>query len=145
MRLTDYTDYALRTLMYLGAQRERLVTIQEVATVYGISKNHLTKVVHRLGVAGLVITVRGRSGGIRLGRAPASITLGAVVRLTEPDFTMVECFDEARNGCTLSPACLLRHVLGRATSAYLQELDRVSLASVLPFDAATPSALAVAE
>lgn len=132
MRLTDYTDYALRVLMYVGAQTGRLVTIQEIAVNHGISKNHLTKVVHRLGLAGLVQTVRGRSGGVRLARDPATITVGAVVRLTEPDFIMVECFDEARNTCTLSPICVLKHALGRATGAYLQELDRVSLASVLP-------------
>jgi Rrf2 family nitric oxide-sensitive transcriptional repressor len=132
MRLTDYTDYALRVLMYVGAQTGRLVTIQEIAINHGISKNHLTKVVHRLGLAGLVQTVRGRSGGVRLARDPATITVGSVVRLTEPDFIMVECFDEARNTCSLSPICVLKHALGRATGAYLQELDRVSLASVLP-------------
>jgi Rrf2 family nitric oxide-sensitive transcriptional repressor len=138
MRLTDYTDYALRVLMYLGAQRGRLVTIQEVADRHGISKNHLTKVVHHLGLAGLVDTVRGRAGGIRLARPASDILIGSVVRLTEPDFTMVECFDEARNRCSLSPACTLKHVLGRATGAYLQELDRVSLASVLPHAATSP-------
>lgn len=132
MRLTDYTDYALRVLMYIGARPGRLVTIQEIADNHGISKNHLTKVVHRLGQAGLVTTMRGRTGGIRLARAPSSITLGAVVRMTEPDFTMVECFDETRNSCTLSPTCILKHALGRATSAYLQELDRMTLADVLP-------------
>jgi Rrf2 family nitric oxide-sensitive transcriptional repressor len=132
MRLTDYTDYALRVLMYVGAQAGRLVTIQEIAINHGISKNHLTKVVHRLGLAGLVQTVRGRSGGVRLARDPATITVGSVVRLTEPDFIMVECFDEARNTCTLSPVCVLKHALGRATGAYLRELDSISLASVLP-------------
>jgi Rrf2 family nitric oxide-sensitive transcriptional repressor len=132
MRLTDYTDYALRVLMYVGAHPGRLVTIQEIADNHGISKNHLTKVVHRLGVAGLVSTMRGRTGGIRLARSAALITLGSVVRLTEPDFIMVECFDEARNTCTLSPVCVLKHALGRATSAYLQELDRMTLADVLP-------------
>jgi Rrf2 family nitric oxide-sensitive transcriptional repressor len=132
MRLTDYTDYALRVLMYLGAQANRLVTIQEIADVHAISRNHLTKVVHHLGLAGLVETVRGRAGGIRLARDPAAISIGSVVRLTEPDFTMVECFDEKKNSCSLSPVCVLKNTLGRATSAYLQELDRTSLASVLP-------------
>jgi Rrf2 family nitric oxide-sensitive transcriptional repressor len=140
MKLTDYTDYALRVLMYIGAHPERLVTIQEIADNHGISKNHLTKVVHRLGVAGLVTTVRGRTGGIRLKRDPASIMIGTVVRLTEPDFMMVECFDEARNTCSLAPVCVLKHVLGRATSAYLQELDRVPLASVLPLPPGGPAA-----
>jgi Rrf2 family transcriptional regulator, nitric oxide-sensitive transcriptional repressor len=132
MRLTDYSDYALRVLMYLGAQSNRLVTVQEIAEIHGISRNHLTKVVHHLGQVGLIETVRGRSGGVRLARDPATISIGAVVRLTEPDFTMVECFDEQKNTCALSPVCVLKNVLGRATSAYLQELDRTSLASVLP-------------
>jgi Rrf2 family nitric oxide-sensitive transcriptional repressor len=132
MRLTDYTDYALRVLMYVGALPGRLVTVQEIADNHGISKNHLTKVVHRLGQAGLVETVRGRTGGVRLARDPATITLGEVVRLTEPDFTMVECFDETRNTCSLSPTCVLKSALGRATGAYLHELDGIALASVLP-------------
>ena len=143
MRLTDYTDYALRVLMYLGAHRERLVTIQEVASAHGISKNHLTKVVHRLGVAQLVATVRGRAGGIRLAVDPERLMLGTVVRLTEPDFTLVECFDEARNNCSLSPVCVLKHTLGRATGAFLNELDRVSLSAVLAPQAPAPMAQSV--
>ena len=119
MRLSAYTAYALRVLMYLGTNRGRLVTIQEVASAHGISKNHLTKVVHRLGVAQLVATVRGRAGGIRLAVDPERLMLGTVVRLTEPDFTLVECFDEARNNCSLSPVCVLKHTLGRATGAFL--------------------------
>jgi Rrf2 family nitric oxide-sensitive transcriptional repressor len=132
MRLTDYTDYALRVLMYVGEHGGRLVTVQEIAEAHGISRNHLTKVVHRLGMAGLIDTVRGRTGGIRLARTPSEIPLGSVVRLTEPDFTMVECFDEASNRCVLSPACALKRVLACATAAYLNQLDCVSLASVLP-------------
>jgi Rrf2 family nitric oxide-sensitive transcriptional repressor len=131
MRLTDYTDYALRVLMYLGSQGKRLVTVQEIADVHAISRNHLTKVVHHLGQAGLIHTVRGRAGGVRLARDPALISIGSVVRLTEPDFTMVECFDEKKNTCALSPVCVLKNTIGRATSAYLQVLDRTSLASVL--------------
>jgi Rrf2 family nitric oxide-sensitive transcriptional repressor len=118
--------------MYLGAQSGRLVTIQEIADNHGISKNHLTKVVHHLGQARLVQTVRGRTGGVRLSCDPARVTIGAVVRLTEPDFTMVECFDEQKNRCILAPVCVLKNALWRATSAYLQELDRTPLASVLP-------------
>lgn len=131
MHLTDYTDYALRVLMYLGSQGDRLVTIDEVARVYSISRNHLTKVVHRLGQAGYVTTVRGRTGGMRLGRRPDDIQIGAVVRLTEPDFTVVECFDETRNTCSLSPTCVLKAVLGQATRNFLRELDGVTLANVL--------------
>lgn len=131
MRLTDYTDYSLRTLMYLGLNRDRLVTIQDIADVYGISKNHLMKVVHQLGLAGLVETTRGRNGGLRLKKEPEEINLGAVVRGTEPDFTMVECFDRAINSCILSPNCELHNVLRQATAAYLRVLDGVTLAHLL--------------
>lgn len=139
MRLTDYTDYALRVLMYLGTQSGRLVTVQEIADNHGISKNHLTKIVHRLGRARLVETVRGRTGGVRLACDLAKVTIGSVVRLTEPDFTIVECFDERKNTCVLAPVCILKNALWRATSAYLQELDRIPLASALP---RAPAALA---
>ncbi|MGH8808294.1 MAG: Rrf2 family transcriptional regulator, partial [Noviherbaspirillum sp.] len=86
MRLTDYTDYSLRTLMYLGMNRDRLATIQDIADAYGISKSHLMKIVQQLGQAGLVETIRGRSGGLRLGKEPEQINIGEVVRNTEPDF-----------------------------------------------------------
>jgi Rrf2 family transcriptional regulator, nitric oxide-sensitive transcriptional repressor len=131
MRLTDYTDYSLRTLMYLGLNREKLVTIQEIADTYNISKSHLMKVVHQLGVAGLVETVRGRSGGLRLGKEPEQINLGDVVRRTEPDFMMVECFSQAHNNCILSPSCELQGVLRQATAAYLNVLSGVTLADLL--------------
>lgn len=131
MRLTDYTDYSLRTLMYLGLNRDRLVTIQDIADAYDISKSHLMKVVHQLGLAGLVETIRGRSGGLRLGQEPEQINLAEVIRRTEPDFTMVECFDRAQNACVLAPSCELRNVLRQATEAYLEVLGRFTLADLL--------------
>lgn len=127
MRLTTYTDYALRTLMYLAANRDRLVTIQDIADSHGIAKNHLTKVVHQLGLLGVVETVRGRNGGLKLGREPAQINIGQVVRSTEPDFFMAECFDRQKSSCVLNPSCALKGVLGSATAAYLKVLDGVSL------------------
>ena len=139
MRLTDYTDYAFRVLIYLGMRPDRLVTIREIATAYGISKNHLMKVVHFLGLVDLVHTVRGRTGGIRLGGKPAEIRLGSVVRLTEPDFHIVECFDAARNRCVLSPDCELKHALACARAAYLERLDQVSLADLLQEQATSPA------
>jgi len=131
MRLTDYTDYSLRTLMYLGTHRDRLVTIQDIADTYGISKSHLMKVVHQLGISGLVETIRGRSGGLRLGKEPEEINIGEVVRGTEPDFMMVECFNRQINECILSPSCELQDVLRRATDAYLEVLNGVTLADLL--------------
>lgn len=131
MRLTVYTDYALRTLMYLAANRDRLVTISDIADVHGISKNHLMKVVHQLGLSGMVETVRGRNGGLRLNREPADINIGEVVRNTETDFYMAECFDPSGNQCLYSPACALKSVLRSATAAYLAVLDNVTLESLV--------------
>ena len=131
MRLTSYTDYALRSLIFLGLNRDRLVTIQDIADLHGISKNHLMKVVHQLGVSGMVETVRGRHGGLRLGREPADINIGEVVRYTETDFYMAECFNPDNVGCAYSATCTLKGVLGAATAAYLQVLDGVTLADML--------------
>ena len=127
MRLTTYPDYALRTLMYLAVNRERLVTIQDIANLHSISKNHLTKVVHHLGQLGMVATVRGRNGGLKLGWEPGDINIGAVVRQTETDFHMAECFHREDNRCVYASACVLEDVLGEATAAYLKVLDGVSL------------------
>lgn len=131
MRLTDYTDYSLRTLMYLGTHRDQLVTIQDIADAYCISKSHLMKVVHQLGLSGLVETIRGRSGGLRLGKEPEEINIGQVVRSTEPDFRMVECFNRELNECILATSCELHDVLRRATQAYLDVLAGVTLADLL--------------
>ncbi len=127
MRLTTYTDYALRTLMYLAVNRDRLVTIQDIANLHSISKNHLTKVVHHLGQIGMVTTVRGRNGGLKLGAEPADINIGNVVRQTESDFHMAECFHRENNRCVYASACVLEDVLGAATAAYLRVLDGVTL------------------
>jgi Rrf2 family nitric oxide-sensitive transcriptional repressor len=131
MRLTTYTDYALRTLMYLAANRDRLVTIQDIADAHNIAKNHLTKVVHQLGILGVVESLRGRNGGLRLGKEPVLINIGAVVRSTEPDFYMAECFDPAKNHCMLTSACKLKGVLYSATAAYLAVLDGVTLEDLM--------------
>jgi Rrf2 family transcriptional regulator, nitric oxide-sensitive transcriptional repressor len=127
MRLTSYTDYALRTLMYLALNRDRLVTIQDIADAHQIAKNHLTKVVHHLGMLGLVETIRGRNGGLRLGMEPNRINVGDVVRSTESDFFIAECFGEENGGCIYSASCALKGVLGRATGAFLNVLDGVTL------------------
>lgn len=127
MRLTAYTDYSLRTLIFLAMNRERLVTIQDIADAHGIARNHLTKVVHRLGALGYVETVRGRNGGMRLGREPADITVGEVVRHTETDFHMAACFDATAALCAYSPACALKAVFGKATAAFLDVLGAVTL------------------
>ena len=135
MRLTAFTDYTLRTLMYLGCNRDRLVTINDIADLHLISKNHLMKVVHQLGLSGIVATVRGRNGGLRLNVEPGKINIGAVVRQTENDFYMAECFDRNSNTCCYSSGCELKRVLGAATAAYLKVLDGVTLADLLAEEA----------
>ena len=131
MRLTAYTDYTLRTLIYLALHRDRLVTIQEIAELHDISKNHLTKVVHQLGMSEMVDTVRGRHGGLKLKLEPRDINIGDVVRSTESDFYMAECFDPASNTCCYSLACKLKAVLNSATKAYLAVLDDISLEDLI--------------
>jgi len=134
MRLTSYTDYTLRTLIYLGTNRDRLVTIQDIADNHLISKNHLMKVVYQLGTVDLVETVRGRNGGLRLKKDPSEINIGEVVRWTETDFFIAECFDRENNRCVLSPACRLQGVLVAATRAFLDVLDGVTLDQLLVLD-----------
>ena len=127
MRLTVYTDYALRMLMHLAVKDGGRVTITEVADAYGISKAHLTKVAHQLGVAGYVQTVRGKGGGLRLARPAEEIGLGEVVRHTEPDMALVPCFGPVHGPCPIVPACGLRGALYEARQAFLAVLDRYSL------------------
>lgn len=134
MRLTEFTDHALRLLMYLGACYGRLATIDEVARQYGMSRNHLAKVVNELAADGVIMTVRGRSGGIWLARDPREIRLGEVVRRTEPNFHMAQCFAGEIAGCPFGAACRLRRSLAQATEAYLSELNRLCLADLLSAD-----------
>jgi Rrf2 family nitric oxide-sensitive transcriptional repressor len=131
MRLTVYTDYALRVLMYVALHPERLPTIGEIASSYGISRNHLMKVVYELGLASYVVTVRGKNGGLRLARAPQDIVLGEVVRRTEPDKALLPCFEPIRAPCAITPACILRRALHEARSAFLDVLDGYTLADLV--------------
>jgi len=130
MKLTFYSDYSLRLLMYVSVKRNGLVTIQEVADVYGVSKNHLMKVAFELGRKGFLETVRGRGGGLRLARPPEKIGVGEVVRAMEEDFTMVECFDPKANQCVITGPCRLRGALSRALKAYFAVLDEYTLADL---------------
>lgn len=130
MRLTLFSDYSLRVLMYAAARDGRLIKIEETAATYRISRTHLTKVCHHLTKAGLLRAVRGRSGGLALAKAPSEIGIGEVLRLTEPDFTLVECFDGGR-GCTIAPRCRLQGVLHEALTAFLATIDRYTLADLM--------------
>ena len=133
MRLTNWTDYTLRVLMYCAASEGRAspVTISEIAQAHAISRSHLTKIVMDLSARGLLETTRGRGGGLRLLKPAKEIVLGDVVRSTESDFTMVECFDPGTNQCRLTTHCGLKGVLNAALQAYLQVLDGVTLADLL--------------
>ena len=131
MRLTLYTDYSLRVLVYLATKpKAELSNIKEIAEIYNISKNHLMKVTYELGKMNVIETIRGRNGGIRLAKAPEEINIGDIVRKTEEDFHLVECFDKENNQCVISPACGLKHVLNKALQAYLEVLDQYTLADV---------------
>ncbi len=127
MRLTVYSDYALRVLMYLAIKDDRLATIAEIADSYAISKSHLMKVVHQLGVAGYVETVRGRQGGLRLAKPAEEIGLGEVVRHTEPDMALVMCFEPVDAPCVVRPCCVLRRALTEACDAFFDVLDAYTL------------------
>ncbi|MBL8311346.1 MAG: Rrf2 family transcriptional regulator [Burkholderiales bacterium] len=130
MRLSDYTDYTLRVLMYCAQHRERLVTIAEIATFHNVSKSVLMKIVNALGQQGVLETVRGRGGGIRLGADAASVRIGDVVRAAETDFRLVECFDRDHNTCRIDRACALKRCLHQALNAYFAVLDAVTLADL---------------
>lgn len=138
MRLTNFSDYALRVLMYAAAQDDRLITIEETADVYGISRAHLMKVANHLTRAGYLKAVRGRSGGLALAKRPNRIKLGDVLRATEPDFALVECFT-SDNHCLITPRCRLRGVLKEALAAFTGTLDRYTLADLI----LTPEAFGV--
>jgi len=145
MRLSEYTDYSLRVLMYCARAPQRLVTIAELADHYQVSRNHLMKIVNDLAHQGLLETTRGRGGGLRLLKAPEQIRVGDVVRASETDFRLVECFDAATNTCTLAPACRLRQVFDSALQAYLRELDAATLADIVGTQpAAGPQAMRAA-
>ncbi len=130
MRLTLYTDYSLRVLLYLAYNADRIVTITELADFYGISRNHLVKVVHELGLRGYILTTRGKRGGIRLARAADQIVIGEVIRNTEPDFNLLECFDSRTDQCKITNVCSLKSVLFSARNNFFGELDKHTLADL---------------
>lgn len=130
MRLTRFTDYSLRVLIFLGIQQDGLSTIKQIADHYDISKNHLMKVVYELNRLGYIETVRGKNGGMRLNQDPDSINLGALVRRTENDLDLVECFSDG-NRCVITSACRLKSILGEALNAFIGVLDQYTLSDLL--------------
>ncbi|HTS20955.1 MAG TPA: Rrf2 family transcriptional regulator [Casimicrobiaceae bacterium] len=148
MRLTSFTEYSLRVLIFLAATPGRRATIGEIARTFGISENHLMKVVHLLGREGLLVNTRGKGGGLELAVAPEKIGIGKVVRTIEGPPVVAECFNAARNTCVISPVCRLHGVLAQAADAFYAVLDsytledlgrnRRALAKVLLREAAQP-------
>ncbi|MEW9675339.1 Rrf2 family transcriptional regulator [Lentibacillus sp. L22] len=136
MNLKKYTDYALRVLIFTGAKRDgELASIKEISETFAISQDHLRKIVVQLNNLGLLETVRGRYGGIRLAKDPEEINVGMVVRQLENDFVLLECFDKASNYCVISPACKLKHALHEALQAFFRVLDGYTIKDLLTNDA----------
>jgi Rrf2 family nitric oxide-sensitive transcriptional repressor len=130
MNITRFTDYSLRVLIYLSLNDKELVTIQTVADCYGISKNHLMKVVQDLSTKGYLIATRGKNGGIKLGRAPSDINIGTLVRMIEQDSVLVECFGTG-NQCVITPACQLKNMLAEAMESFFKTLEQYTLADLV--------------
>ena len=130
MKLTAFTDYSLRVLIYLATDTTRRATIAEIAKAFGISENHLVKVVHFLGKQGWIETVRGKGGGLLLAMPPAQVSVGKVVRDTEGAAMPAECFSEDGGNCVISDACRLKGVLGEAVKAFYAVLDRYTLEDI---------------
>lgn len=133
MHITCFTDYSLRVLIYVALNGERQSTIREIADSYGISKNHLMKVVQELNKKGYLTATRGKNGGLRLNRRAEEINIGALVRENEQDKALVDCFSAAPD-CVITPVCDLKHALADAQEGFFSVLDRYSLADVIPAD-----------
>lgn len=131
MHLTRFTDHAFRILYYLALKPGERVAIREIGDAFGISRNHLVKVVRVLVAQGWVRTMRGRSGGVTLAVDPAHIPLGEVVAACEPDFRLAECFDGTNNGCVIDPLCALKGILESGLRAFFTELNRHTVADLL--------------
>ena len=130
MQLTQFTDYSLRVLMYLAVHRKSLCTVKEIATHYGISQNHLVKVVHNLSVLEYIKTTKGKGGGICLLKAADKINLRDLITKLEPNLKLVECFDKKTNNCRIIDTCKLKHVLHESLQAFTDTLNKYTIADI---------------
>ena len=128
MQLTIFTDYGLRSLMYLAAQPDKLCSVREIAEHYGISRNHLVKVVHRLSQLGYITSSKGKGGGIRLAENATKLKIGDLVQSLEPHMHMVECFSKETNTCKIVNSCQLKHYLFEASKSFIATLNNYTLA-----------------
>ena len=131
MQLTIFTDYGLRSLMYLELHKDRMCSVKEIADHYGISRNHLVKVVHRLGQLGFVETSKGKGGGIRMTLDAGKLRLGDLVKALEPSMNVVECFDRENNTCRITNTCQLKHYFFEAGRAFLDTMNQHTLADAV--------------
>lgn len=131
MQLTVFTDFGLRSLMYLAANPTDKCSVREISEHYGISRNHLVKVVHRLAQLGYILSSKGKGGGITLAHAPETLRLGDLVKSLEPNMDLVECFDPATNTCRVVSSCQLKHYLANANSAFIESLNQHTLADAV--------------
>lgn len=130
MKLTNFCDYSLRVLIFLGIKKERS-SIGEISKAYGLSRNHIVKVVHNLARLGYIHSIQGKKGGIELATRPEEINLGKIIEQIEPNFDLVECFNEVKNACSISPSCRLKGYLLQAKNAFLDSLGKYSLANII--------------
>jgi len=145
MKLTLFSDYSLRILMFAALRGETKFSVKEVAGAYGLSKHHTAKAVNFLTRGGYLTARRGRNGGIRLGRPPREIGIGRLVRQTEGGLPLIECFDPATNSCPLIHACLLKGALFKAKAAFFDALDEYTLADLVHKPAPLRRALELAQ
>lgn len=131
MQLTIFTDYGLRSLMYVAAHADRRCSVREIADYYKISRNHLVKVVHRLAQLGYIDSSKGKGGGIRLATDPNQLKLGDLIQKLEPNMHLVECFNKDTNSCRITNTCKLRHCLTDARQAFITSLNKQTLADIL--------------
>lgn len=131
MQLTRFTDYGLRTLMYLAARPDKMSSVKEISEYYGISRNHLVKVVHRLAQLGYIQTTKGKGGGIKIVKGMECLRLGDLITCLEPDMFMVECFDPQTNTCRITESCRLKHYLFEGTKTFTDVMNKYTLADTI--------------
>jgi len=131
MQLTLFTDYGLRSLMYLAQNPDRLCSVKEISEYYAISRHHLVKIIHRLAQLGYIESTQGKGGGIKLAAPIDNLHLGDLVKKLEPNMTLVECFDKKTNTCKITNTCTLKHYLHEANEAFLKTLNQYTLSDTL--------------
>jgi Rrf2 family transcriptional regulator, nitric oxide-sensitive transcriptional repressor len=134
MQLTMFTDYALRSLMFIASHPDRLTSVREISEHYNISRNHLVKVIHKLALLEYITTTKGKGGGLAMAISPEQLRLGDLIQELEPNLHLVECFDKETNTCRIINTCRLKHCLMEANAAFIQTLNKYTLANIIRLD-----------